>query len=186
MQGKVTSNVFPTSRWTKKGVEKLLHGLNQEKAASPDKISPRVIKELSGVLSKPLSYIFQHSIESETVPAQWKSALVTLIFKKGDKHSATNYRPVSLTAVSCKLCKHIIAKAVNNHLETKGLLSDFQHGFRSFCKTQLILFIDELAQSMCDGQQVDPSKNKLLQVHLLPSCHTPLEPTTTGYCWSLD
>ena len=143
IQGKVTPNLFTTSRWTKKGVEKLLHDLNPEKAAGPDNISPRVIKGLSGVLSKPLSIIFQHAIDLGIVPTQWKSVLVTPIFKKGDKHSATNYHPVSLTAVCCKFCEHIIAKVVINHLEICS------------CETQLLLFIDKLAQSMCDGQPGD-------------------------------
>ena len=111
-----------------KGVEKLLYGLNPEKAADSDKKSPKVLKKLSGVLSKPLSIIFQHSIDSGIIPTQWKSGLVTPTFKKGNKQSAAHYCHVSLNAVCCKTCEHIIAKAVIKHLETKGLLSDFQHG----------------------------------------------------------
>ena len=44
-----------------------------------------------------------------------------------------------------------------DHLEYNGLLSDSQHGFRRkrSCESQLLLFVDELAQSMCSGKQVD-------------------------------
>ena len=101
--------------------------------------------------------MFQTSIDSGTVPTQWKEALVTPIFKKGDKHTAANYRPVSLTAVCCKLCEHLVAKSIMDHLENNNILSDYQHGFRRkrSCETQLLLFIDELAKGMCDGDQYD-------------------------------
>ena len=69
----------------------------------------------------------------------------------------TNYRPVSITAVCSKLCEHIIAKSMMNHLEQHDLLCDNQHGFRRMClcETQLIQFIDELARHLHKGKQVD-------------------------------
>ena len=94
---------------TAEGVQRLLKDLKPHKASGPDQISTRVLKELGEPLSKPLAGFFQSTIDKGTVPAQWKKAVVTPIFKKGDKHSAANYRPVSLTAVCCKLCKHILA-----------------------------------------------------------------------------
>ena len=108
-------------------------------------------------LSKPLTEFFQHSIDSGVVPTQWKKALVTPIFKKGDKHCPANYRPVSLTAVCSKLCEHVIAKSIMNHLEENKLLCDNQHGFRKMrsCESQLIQFVDELAKSLVGGRQVD-------------------------------
>ena len=44
-----------------------------------------------------------------------------------------------------------------DHLEDNRLLSDNQHGFRRkrSCESQLLLFVDELAKSMCSGKQVD-------------------------------
>ena len=139
------------------GVLKQLKSLNPNKAAGPDKISPRLLKELADVLCAPLTNIFQAAIDSGTVPTQWRSALVTPIFKKGDKHKASNYRPVSLTAVCCKICEHIVAKQVLNHLDMHNLLSDRQHGFRRnrSCETQLILFVDELMRTMTAGKQTD-------------------------------
>ena len=139
------------------GVMKILKSLNPNKAAGPDKISPRLLKELADVLCNPLTEIFQATLDSGTVPTQWRNALVTPIYKKGDKHNAANYRPVSLTAVCCKICEHIIAKQILNHLDTQNQLSDRQHGFRRkrSCETQLILFIDELIKSMSAGKQTD-------------------------------
>ena len=139
------------------GVKQMLQELKPQKAPGPDKISTRVLKELAEPLSKPLAEFFQHSIDSGVVPTQWKKALVTPIFKKGDKHCPANYRPVSLTAVCSKLCEHVIAKSIMNHLEENKLLCDNQHGFRKMrsCESQLIQFVDELAKSLVGGRQVD-------------------------------
>ena len=35
---------------------------------------------------------------------------VAQVFKKGDRHSPANYRPISLTCACAKLLKHIICK----------------------------------------------------------------------------
>jgi hypothetical protein len=48
-----------------------------------------------------------HDINQGTIPPEWKEANVVPIFKKGDKSRASNYRPVSLTVVTCKMLEHI-------------------------------------------------------------------------------
>ena len=158
-KGHSTAPPMPNIKITVEGVKRMLQELKPQKAPGPDKISTRVLKELAEPLSKPLTEFFQHSIDSGVVPTQWKKALVTPIFKKGDnnKHCPANYRPVSLTAVCSKLCEHVIAKSIMNHLEENKLLCDNQHGFRKMrsCESQLIQFIDELAKSLVGGRQVD-------------------------------
>ena len=128
-KGRSTAPSIPGITVSEEGVLKMLQKLKPDKAAGPDRISPRVLKELAEPLCKPLTALFQHSIDSGTVPRQWKTTSVSPVFKKGDRNSAANYRPVSLTAVCCKLCEHIIAKSIVEHLETNGLLTDLQHGF---------------------------------------------------------
>ena len=84
------------------GVEKLLTSLDAGKAAGPDELPPRVLKELASPISLFLTDIFQQSINTGSIPDQWKTANIIPIFKKGDKTKASNYRPVSLTCISCK------------------------------------------------------------------------------------
>ena len=45
---------------------------------------------------------------SADVPSEWKLANVTPIFKTGNKSSPSNYRPVSLTVVLCKIFESIL------------------------------------------------------------------------------
>ena len=63
-------------------VSDYLKELNANKSPGPDTISPRVLSEVKQELAKPLSLIFNKSLESSTVPDDWKLANVTPIFKK--------------------------------------------------------------------------------------------------------
>jgi hypothetical protein len=52
---------MPDIQITENGVAKLLHNLNPHKAAGPDNITPRVLKELSSEVSSILTLIFRKS-----------------------------------------------------------------------------------------------------------------------------
>ena len=135
-----------------KGTEKLLKNLKPHKAAGPDDISARILKENAAQLAPALSHLFQASLNQGQVPEDWKSANVAPIFKKGDRSKAANYRPVSLTCICCKLLEHIVSSNIMQHI-----LTDAQHGFRQrrSCESQLILTVHDLAQGIEDQQQLD-------------------------------
>ena len=60
-----------------------------------------------------------------------ETCIVSPIYKKGDRSLPVNYRPVSLTCTCCKVLEHIVYSSVIKHLESNGILSEAQHGFRS-------------------------------------------------------
>ena len=93
-------------------VSDLLHHIDTHKSMGLDGIHPRALKELAGVLTKPLSIIYQQSWFTGEVPTDWKSANVTPIYKKGRKDDLGNYRPVSLTSVPGKLMEQLILSAI--------------------------------------------------------------------------
>ncbi|WAQ99080.1 hypothetical protein MAR_023453, partial [Mya arenaria] len=55
----------------------------------------------SRIVSMP-SKTFQLSLDLSQIPLDLKTALVSPVFKKGNLSSPSNYRPISLTSVSCK------------------------------------------------------------------------------------
>ena len=59
-----------------------------------------------------------------------------------------NYRPVSLTCITCKLFEHIICKQILAHLEDQKILTDLQHGFRSgrSCEPKIVTTFHDLAE----------------------------------------
>ena len=95
--------------------------------------------------------IIQQSLDTKTVLDDWKRALVTSIFKEGARSKPENYRPVSLTAICCKVTEHIIVSQTMLHLDLHNILVDCQHGFRRkrSCETQLLITTHNLADIRC-------------------------------------
>ena len=139
------------------GVQKLLSNIKANKATGPDNIPCRILKEATPELAPILTDIFQHSLRDGVLPDNWKKAQVSPVFKKGNTNNAENYRPISLTCVSCKLLEHIICHHIHEHLDKHSILSSLQHGFRSrhSCESQLLITVHDLGKSYNEKKQVD-------------------------------
>ena len=89
------------------------------------------------------------SLQNGQVPNDWKEANIAPIFKKGDKHSRSNYRPVSLTCIIAKCMEHILVSNMMKHLELNNILHPLQHGFLKnySCETQLLSLFQDLASN---------------------------------------
>ena len=85
------------------------------------------------------------------------TANVVPVFKGGQKHDPSNYRPVSLTSIACKTLEHIVFSNVMGHLERNSFLTNLQHGFRKQhgCETQLLTVVEDLAKGLDSGSQCD-------------------------------
>ena len=138
-------------------VRKKLQKLNISKSPGPDALHPRILNELSHTICTPLSIIYNQSIVSGTLPSQWKTANITAIHKKGNKSLASNYRPISLTCIVCKILESIIRDAVMKHMIKNNLLSNKQYGFISGRSTvlQLLHVLDTWMDILDSGGMVD-------------------------------
>ena len=98
--------------------------------------------------------VFQTSLDTDRVPSNWKKANIVPLFRKGDKHQASNYQPVSLTSVSCKVLEHTVHSNVINHFLHHDILCDSQHGFRArrSYETQLITTLQSIASQLRSGK----------------------------------
>ena len=115
------------------------------------------MKELSEQLAPLLAHIFRSSLREGVVPEDWKRANVTPIYKKGPKADPGNYRPVSLTSVSCKVMESILRDQMVEHLEANRLIGSTQHGFvkgRS-CTTNLLEFLERVTKEVDNGGCMD-------------------------------
>ena len=139
------------------GVLKLLKGVDPSKASGPDQIPCKLLRELHVELAPVFTILFQNSYDSGQIPAVWKAAWITPVFKKGDKCVAANYRPVSLTCVSCKLLEHILCSQIRGYLDKHGILSPYQHGFRKklSCESQLLVTTHDLLKRLDKHEEVD-------------------------------
>ncbi len=144
-------------RISEEGVLKQLKQINITKATGPDLIPARILKEMADEIAPLLTCIFQQSLDTGEVPHDWRIANIAPIYKKGDRSVAANYRPVSLTSISCKILEHIIFSQVMDHYDSHNILIDSQHGFRSgrSCESQLIITAHDFAKTLDDRMQLD-------------------------------
>ena len=89
--------------------------LNIYKSPGPDGLHPRVINELTYTISI-LYILIKAPLTTGSLPKDRKKANMSVIHKKGSKHHAHNYRPVSLTSVVGKILEVIIGNAINKHM----------------------------------------------------------------------
>ena len=139
------------------GVIKMMKGLNPSKALGPDELHPRVLKEFAAELGPIFAHLFQQSLDKGEIPKEWSLANICPLYKTGDRALQSNYRPVSLTCVPCKMLEHIVCTNIMAHLDEHKLLSYRQHVFRKNrnCETQLITVITDWAKNLDAGGQVD-------------------------------
>eukprot|EP00111_Clytia_hemisphaerica_P021090 TCONS_00062138-protein len=110
---------MPEINITEPGVRKLLNDINPNKAAGPDGVSSRFLNEFADQISPGLTLVMQASLKQSSIPDDWRHALVAPVFKPGkaDKSKACNYRPISLTSISCKILEHILHSNIMAHLD---------------------------------------------------------------------
>ena len=83
-------------------VFQILINLDSLKAMGIDRIGPGVLKHCAEALCVPLH---SFSLRNQSI---WKVHKITSVFKSGDKHSVTNYRPISLLCSISKVLEHLI------------------------------------------------------------------------------
>ena len=131
-----------------RAVRKLLSNINSNKAQGPDGIHGKILKNCAVGLAFPLTCIFRASYNSGHIPEEWKLANVVPIFKKGDKASVENYRPISLTCLIMKVFERLVKEKLLSL--TVDFLDPRQHGFleQKSCTTNMVVFCDSLAMSL--------------------------------------
>ncbi len=94
--------------------------------------------------------LFMMSLQTATLPYDWRRANVTPIFKKGSRHSPSNYRPISLTSLVVKVLERLIHTNVTEFLTRNSILCPFHHGFRKghSCQIQLLATVHQWAASI--------------------------------------
>ena len=107
----------------------LLLNVNPTKLSGPNGIHLKALKELAKILVKPLTIIFNTSIQTGIVSDLSKIWNIIALFKKGDKLDPGNYRPVSLISIVRKLMEKIVRKAIVNHMLKNDIYSKKQFVF---------------------------------------------------------
>ena len=155
-QPNITSSVCDITI-TKQKVESMLKLLNVSKSTGPDEFHPRFLKETAVSIALPVTILFNKSLTEGTIPQEWKLANVTCIHKSGDKTAASNYRPISITSILCRMLESIIKTVLMDHCNDNQIFSDSQYGFRQRrgCILQLLKVFDDWSKFVDTDTPVD-------------------------------
>ena len=131
-------------------VTDIIKSLKLNKACGFDLITHTLLKESIGVLSLPLSTLFNKSLSVCRFPEKWKLTNVTSIYKSKDSNIMNNYPPISLLSCLGKVFERCVFKHLFNYLRDHKLISIYQSGFTpGDCTTnQLVSMYHEVCTAL--------------------------------------
>ena len=90
------------------------------------------------------------------MPKTWSEAFITPIYKKDQRTEPSNYRPISLTSVPCKVMERFVRDAMLDFLSKNSLISPSQHGFvfSKSCLTNLVETLGIITDALSNGHEV--------------------------------
>ena len=89
-------------------VRRTLKAVNSRKAAGPDGVAGRVLKDCADQLAGVFTKIFNQSLSQCTVPPCLKSSVIVPLPKKTTINSLNDYRPVALTPIVMKCFEKLV------------------------------------------------------------------------------
>ena len=133
---------------TKGELNKAIKGLKKRKSPGLNEM----IQHLGEKAKSLLLHLFNRTWTEGKLPKAWKIATINPVLKKGKNAGIPkSYRPISLTSCIGKLCEKILNSRLYWWLESSGLITQSQAGFRAKGRTEDQLF--RLTQKIIDGFQ---------------------------------
>ena len=130
---------FTLHHTTDENVLKLLEGINPAKAAGPDNLAGKFLKDGASILTKPVTELCNLSISLSIFPDDCKQAKLKPLYKKGNKDEPKNYRPISLLPQISKVIEKIVHEQILEYLDSNNILYRYQSGFRPYHSTDTCL-----------------------------------------------
>lgn len=125
-------------------VAKVLNSLDTNKASGMDGISARILKEGSVALIDKLTFLYNFSLSTGSVPKLWKIKRVTPIYKAEARDDAGNYRPISVASTTMKIFEKLVYNQMITFILDNNILHSNQSGFRKgFSTSSAALHVKE-------------------------------------------
>ena len=124
-------NTFNFSPISSNDVAKVLNSLDLNKASGIDGISVRILREGSVALIDKLTFLYNFSLSTGTVPMLWKIKRVTPVYKAEGRDEAGNYRPISVASTTMKIFEKLVYNQMILFILDNNILHSNQSGFRN-------------------------------------------------------
>jgi exonuclease III len=133
-------------------INKIIKTLKNSNSYGYDGHPTKIIKLSAPFITSPLTHICNQALSTGIFSERLKYALIRPVFKKGDKHLITNYRPISLLTSFSKIVEKLTFIRVHRHLHTYQSLANEQYGFKNNSSTENAVYhvINEITQAMND------------------------------------
>ena len=147
---KTNINGFSFKTVDESEVEKLFSNLSSSSSPGISDIHPKILKLIPHILIPIYTKLFNFCITTNTFPEEWKSAVVTPLYKnKGSRTDLNNYRGISILSPVSKIFEKLISHQITDYFENSNIFNDGQHGFRKghSCETALHELLSDLNES---------------------------------------
>ena len=113
------------------GVSALLKRIKPHSSVGPDGITAWMLRSFADEIASSVSSLFNLSIKTGKVPADWKLSNVVPI-PKGDtkKNEVQSYRPISLLPMVSKVLERHFHQLISEFISKNNILTDDQFGFQ--------------------------------------------------------
>ncbi len=98
-----------------------------------------LVKNIIELVIEPFIYICNLSFSTGVFPDNMKTAKVIPLYKNGNKHVLSNYRPVSLLPQFKKILEKLFVIRLDKFIDRYNILSNSQYGFRTNHSTSMAL-----------------------------------------------
>ena len=135
-------------------LKKVFSGLKNSSGGF-DRVRPSVIKSVFDQIKYPLIHLINISFRYGIFPDSLKLAIITPIYKQGNKKLASNYRPISVLSVFSKIFEKLMYKQLSNYLNCNNILYIHQYGFQEGYSTDhaLITVTNYIYKAFNDKEQ---------------------------------
>jgi len=143
-------NQFVINPTDPKEIEQIIKDFDPTKSVGPNSLPPKIIKQISSLISKPLADIFNKSFISGVFPDLFKISKINPTHKKDSKLIISNYRPISLLSNLNKIIEKLMFKRLYSFLEQHKCIYDLQFGFRENHSTNhaLISIVQKIQEAI--------------------------------------
>lgn len=153
-----TININPNTIFLKKITERelidVVKKFKNKKSTDCIDVDMALVKDIIDSIARPLTHICNQSFQTGIFPNQMKIAKVIPIYKNGNKHQFSNYRPISLLPQFSKILEKLFIHRLDHFIETQNLLSEHQYGFRSNRSTTMaVMELTEKILSAIDKRE---------------------------------
>jgi hypothetical protein len=108
---------------TEREVENIIKSLKNSYSASFDEIPEVVVKTSVHYIKKPLTHIFNLSLQKGLFPDSLKVEKIWPIFKNGEKYDIANFRSISLLSVFSMILEKLMYKRLISYTDTFNILT---------------------------------------------------------------